>query len=283
MATLDPDLTLHPTSHTDTQLPAGTTGQGYITASTRHLRDRLGPSSDEISRDRHTEAWVLHTPGGLARLWSGASSSAPGDQRWLIISATVDVLPRVSKAVHGSTVDFPRGALPHFTESTLHGFGNAYLGYLYRRMKAESARPHMFDRSSPHFLTQQHRPQQINNALLKLAQVLHHYEWAYASDTERTEWAGMQRPAPGTGLPYWKARNRWLYTPIKTRRHPDGGDPDLPAMLRALADTARANRDSLIQAVPELDLALYDEHEHTLRALADIRIPGPDALRFAPV
>jgi hypothetical protein len=49
---------------------------------------------------------------------------------------------------------------------------------------------------------------------------------------------------------------------------------------RALADSARSHRDLLLEKAPERDLVLHNEHEQTLRALADVSIAGPDALQF---
>ncbi|EWM19641.1 hypothetical protein [Kutzneria sp. 744] len=281
MTLLHPDLSIDTTTHPDSPPATGLTGLGHITSSVRQLRDRLGPSCDRLTPDRDTEVWVLHTPAGLAQLRAGTTDRDPTDdveRQWLILADTDDVLPWVYAAVRGSTAEFPSAALPHFTEATLHGFGYAYLGYLYLRMNAETRRPHQLDRTAPDFRTHLHRPRQINTMLLQLAELLHHYEWAHASATEREEWSHMHRPTPSEGLRYWKARNRWLYPPATGSRH---GNPDLPGMLRALADAARDNRDSLLERAPEMDLVLHDEHERTLRALAGIPIPGLDALQFA--
>jgi hypothetical protein len=281
MAVLHTDLSIDTTPH-PAPPTAGMTGRGYLTASVRHLRDLLGASHRELGPDRESESWVLHTPAGVALLWAGTSDrDSAGEQevprRWLILAGTDDVLPWVYKAVHGSVEAFPSAALPHFTEATLHGFGNAYLGYLYLRMIAEDGRRGL-DRAAPEYLTHLRRPRQLNTMLLRLSDVLHGYEWAHASMAERAEWCGMQRPRPGSGLRDWKARNRWLYP---SGRAPFGGYPDLPGGLRALADGARDDRGWLLEIAPEMDLVLHDEHEQTLRALADIPIPGLDALQFA--
>lgn len=222
------------------------------------------------------------TPAGITRLRPDVSDRDPAvehdvQRRWLIFADSFDVLPWVYAAVHRSVSTFPTAAFPHFTEATLHGFGSAYLHYLYLRMDAETDRRDQLDRTAPDFLTHLRRPRQLNTMLLQLAETLHDYEWAHASQAEREEWARMQRPTPSEGLRYWKTRSRWLY-PSATGPH--DGDPDLPGRLRALADAARDNRDSLLEVAPEMDLVLHDEHEQTLRALADIPIPGLDALQF---
>lgn len=285
MAVLHPDLSIDTTAHPAPPPDIAMTGRGYITTSVQQLRDRFGPSHHRFTPDVDTAVWGLHTPAGPAHLWAGTAFSDPADERdverrWLIHASSDEVLPWVYKAVHGSTGTFPTGAFSHFTEATLHGFGYTYLGYLYLRMNAEIQRRDQLDRTASDFRTHLHRPRQLNGMLIKLADVLHHYEWAHASETERAEWSCMQRPTPSQGLRYWKARNRWLYEPVMTQRHPHGGDPDLPGMLRALADSARSHRDLLLEKVPELDLVLHNEHEQTLRALADIPIAGPDALQF---
>lgn len=286
MALQHPDLSIDTSADPDPPPTTGLIALGHLTSSVHHLRDRLGPPQPGLAPDGATETWVLHTPVGAAHLWPGTTAAAEDDvDRWWLILTTTDgirpleygVLPWVYKAVHGSTAAFPTAALPHFTEATLHAFGRAYLDYLYLRMNAEERRRDQFDRSAPDFLTHLRRPRQLNTMLLQLADVLHHYEWAYASQAEREEWANMPRPTPREGLRYWKARSRWLYPPAGGLH----GDPDLPGMLRALADTARENRASLLELVPEMDLVLHDEHEQTLRALADIPIPGLDALQFA--
>ncbi|OLF13491.1 hypothetical protein [Actinophytocola xanthii] len=287
MAVLNPDLSIDTSADPHTPPATGLICLGYLTSSVHHLRDRLGPSQLGLAPDGVTEAWVLHTPAGAAHLWAGTTAVAEEldvERRWLILAATDDLLPGVYgvlpwgyKAVHGSTAAFPTAALPHFTEATLHGFGHAYLDYLYLRMDAETGRRDQLDRTAPDFPTHLRRPRQINTMLLQLAEVLHHYEWAHASEAEREAWAGMQRSTPSEGLRYWKARNRWLYPPATGPHH---SDPDLPGMLRALADTARDNRDSQLTVTPETDLALHDEHEQTLRALADVPIQGLDALQF---
>ncbi|MFL6124260.1 hypothetical protein [Actinophytocola sp.] len=286
MAVLHPDLSIHTTAHSAPPPDTGMTGRGYITASVAQLRDRFGRSHHQLAPDGDTEVWGLHTPAGLVYLRAGTAFSDPTDERdvqhrCLIHATSDDVLPWVYKAVHGSTTAFPTGAFSHFTEATLHDFGYAYLGYLYLRMNAEIQRRDQLDRTASDFRTHLHRPRQLNGMLIKLADVLHHYEWAHASETERTAWSRMQRPTPREGLRYWKARNRWLYKPVTSERHPRGGDPDLPGMLRALADSARSHRGQLLEKVPELDLVLHNEHEQTLRALADIPIPGLDALQFS--
>ncbi|MGW4527794.1 hypothetical protein [Amycolatopsis sp. NPDC004378] len=286
MTVLHPDLSIDTTANQDPPTDAGLTGRGYITTTVRQLRERFGSSHYGLAPDLDSEFWVLETPAGPAHLWAGTAPSDPDDERdvqrrWLILAATDDVLPWVYAAVHGSTAAFPTGALPHFTEATLHGFGHAYLGYLYQRMNAETQRRDQLDRSAPDFRTHLHRPRQINGMLIQLAEVLHHYEWARASETERAEWSRMQRPAPSEGLRYWKARSRWLYGPPYSEFLAHRGNPDLPGMLRALADTAREHRPLLREKVPVLDFALHAEHEQTLRALADIPIPGLDALQFS--
>ncbi|QRP47959.1 hypothetical protein [Amycolatopsis sp. FDAARGOS 1241] len=81
-------------------------------------------------------------------------------------------------------------------------------------------------------------------------------------------------PDAQRGLRYWAARNRWLYAPQPSEFPAHRGNPDLPGMLRALADTAREHLPLLRETVPELDFALHAEHERTLRAPADIPIPG---------
>lgn len=289
MAVLNPDLSIDTSPDPDTPPTTGLICLGYLTSSVQRLRDRLGPSQPGPAPDGVTEIWVLHTPAGPAHLWPSFGPTDPAGQRdverrWLILTTTAGIRPWgygvlawVYKAVHGSTAAFPTAALPHFTEATLHGFGSAYLDYLYLRMDAESRRRDQLDRTAPDFLTHLRRPQQINTMLLQLAEVLHDYEWAHASQAERSEWARMQRPTPGEGLRYWKTRSRWLYS---TATGPHDGDPDLPGRLRALADTARENRASLREGAPERDFVLHDEHEQTLRALADIPIPGLDALQL---
>ncbi|HET6285705.1 MAG TPA: hypothetical protein VFG15_03005 [Amycolatopsis sp.] len=289
MAVLHPDLSLDTTAQPD-QLPHEATmiRRGFITTTVRRLRDLLGPPHPNFPLDPTTEVWVLRTPAGPAYLWAG---TRPGDadsddgldleRQWLILAPADDVLPWIYKAVHGFTDDFPSsGALPYFTEATAYGFGTAYLGYLYQRMEAEEARRPDLDCAAQNFRTQFWRPKQLNTMLITLADVLNHYAWSRADETTRAEWSSMQRPTPGEGLQHWKSRNRWLYRPIKTARYPQGGDPDLPAMLRALADAAREKRDALREAVPDMDVELHDEHERTLRALADVPDPGLDILQF---
>lgn len=283
MTVLYPDLSIDTTEVPALPPDTGMTVHGHITTSHHQLCDRFGQPDRRFTPHRNAAEWILHTPAGRVDLRRGDEvSDSAGDRdvegRWLILAASDDVLPWIYKAVHGTTAAFPAVALPHFSEATLHGFGHAYLAYLYLRMKAETERRDQLDRTAPGFHTDLHRPRQINRMLIKLADVLLHHEWAHATEAERIQWSGMQRPAPSEGLRYWKARNRWLYEPVKTGRYPHGGDPDLPGMLRALADTARAHRDRLLAKAPELDFALYDEHEQTLRALADTPIPGLDAL-----
>ncbi|GAA2678956.1 MULTISPECIES: hypothetical protein [Actinosynnema] len=287
MAVLNPDLSIDTIADPDTPPATGLICVGYLTSSVHQLRDRLGPPQLGLAPDCVTDAWILRTPVGAAHLWAGTAAMAEeldAERRWLILATTdgirpwgYGVLPWVYKAVHGSTAAFPTAALPHFTEATLYGFGHAYLDYLYLRTDAESRRRDQLDRTAPDFPTHLRRLQQLNTMLLQLAEALHDYEWAHAGQADRAEWARMQRPTPNEGLRYWKARSRWLY-PSTTGPH--DGDPDLPGRLRRLADTARDNRDSLLEIAPERDLVLHDEHEQTLRALADIPIPGMDALQF---
>ncbi|MEU7480495.1 hypothetical protein AB0A63_31270 [Lentzea sp. NPDC042327] len=289
MAVLNPDLSIDTSDDPETPPTTGLIGVGYLTSSVHQLRDRLGPSQLGHAPDGVTETWVLHTPAGTAHLWASTSPADPADEgdvarRWLILTTTdgiqpwsYGVLPWVYKAVDGSTEAFPTAALPHFTEATVFAFGHAYLDYLYLRMDAETGRRDQLDRSAPDFRTHLRRPRQLNTMLLQLADVLHDYEWAHASRAERAAWARMQRPTPSEGLRYWKTRSRWLYP---SGSGPHDGDPDLPGRLRALADTARENRASLLEIAPEMDLDLHDENEQTLRALADILIPGLDVLRF---
>ncbi|MFI6029501.1 hypothetical protein [Amycolatopsis magusensis] len=287
MAVLNPDLSIDTSADPDTPPATGLIGLGYLTSSVHQLRDRLGADQRGLAPDGVTETWILHTPAGAAHLWASTTAVAEEldvERRWLILTTTdgiqpvsFGVLPWVYKAVHGSTAAFPTATLPHFTEATLHGFGHAYLDYLYLRMDAETGRSDQLDRAAPDFLTHLRRPRQLNTMLLNLAEVLHNYEWSQASQAERVEWARMQRPTPGEGLRYWKARSRWLY-PSATGPH--DGDPDLPGRLRGLADAARENRHSLLEVAPERDFVLHDEHEQTLRALADIPIPGLDLLQF---
>lgn len=283
MAVLYPDLSIDTTLHPDplTGLPS----RGHLTTSAANLRDRLGPGRHEIGPDRG-EGWDLHTPAGITRLRPDVSVRDHAAEhevlrRWLIFADSFDVLPWVYAAVHRSVSTFPAAAFPHFTEATLHGFGSAYLHYLYLRMEAETGRRDQLDRTAPDFLTHLRRPRQLNTMLLQLAEVLHDYEWAHASQAEREEWARMQRPTPSEGLRYWKARSRWLYGPPYSEFQARRGNPDLPGMLRALADTAREHRPLLREKAPVLDFALHAEHEQTLRALADIPIPGPDAIEFS--
>lgn len=284
MAALHPDLSIDP-EPCSTPV-TGLTSHGHIQTSYHALRERFGEPDRRFPHRRNTGVWVLDTPAGrvnLRRVNEVPDSAGDRDveSAWMILATTDAVLPWIYKAVTGSTATFPAGARQHFSESTLQSFANAYVDYLYLRMHAElEARPWLL-RSAPDFWTHFRRPQQLNNMLLAVAQVVHHYEWWLASPAERQAWSGMGKPVRSSGQPelvHWRQVNRWLYSPIPTTQYPAGGDPDLPGMLRGLADTARGHRPELRELNPDMDFALHEEHEQTLRALADTPIPGIDAL-----
>jgi hypothetical protein len=285
MAILRSDLTIDPTP-CSTEVP-GLTGHGHIQASYHHLRDRFGQPDRRSRPHRTTAAWTVDTPAGWVVLCrpSDMPSSAGGRDDtlpWMIMATTDAALPWIYKAVTGSTATFPAGARTHFSESTLESFVNGYRDYLHLRMDAELERRPLLDRSASDFWTAFRRPQQLNHMALEVAEVLHHYAWSQASTAEREAWAAMGRPTPGPArddLAHMRAVGRWLYSPIKTEQNPHGGDPDLPGMLRALADTAQRHRPLLREQSREMDFALHAEHEQTLRALADTPIPGIDALQ----
>jgi hypothetical protein len=284
MAAVRPDLSIDP--EPSSASVTGLTGQGHIRTSYHALRERFGEPDRRFPHLRNTGVWVLDTPAGYVNLRRGTEVPGSAGDRdvesaWMIMATTDAVLPWIYKTVTGSTATFPAGARRHFSESTLASFANAYIDYLYVRMKAElEARPQL-DRSAPDFWTHFRRPQQLNNKLLAVAEVVHHYEWWLASPTERAAWAGMGKPVRSSGqseLAHWREVNRWLYAPIATKQYRHGGDPDLPGMLRRLADTALDHRAELRKLHPDMDFELDSEHEQTLRALADTPIPGIDAL-----
>jgi hypothetical protein len=293
MAQLRPDLSVDPTVSLDlspcARVTPGLTGHGQIRTSYHRLRECFGQPDRQNKLHRNAGVWALDTPAGAVHLMRFEQTPhSAGDRdieaQWAIRAANAAVLPWIYKIVTGTTATFPTGALPYLTEVTVNSLTNAYLDYLYLRMLAETDRRPALDRAAPDFWTQFRRSDQINKMLIALAAVLHHYEWSQTSAVDRAKWSAMDRPAARMSgnhleLESWRQCGRWLYEPVRTGQHPHGGNPDLPGMLRALADTAQEHRPMLRDRVPDLDFALHAEHEQTLRALADADIPVLYAVR----
>lgn len=252
---------------------------------TATVHSRLGCPEVAIRREGgHADGgvWHIDTPAGRAHLHDPLTLVAPG--RWDIAGETAGVLPWLVKILTGTTAHFPAAVPEWFSEHNRETYTAAYRDYLCLRYSATKDALNDLDRAASAYGTHRHLPYVLNSAANDVSRIIFRHQWRHADTETRRAWAAMGKPPADpaqSNLQQWLRRGRWLFagsSDMPAPGQPDNLADDLRKAAEIAADTAAELLGDDLPGGPSPLRDFQQEHEQTLRALADTTVPGLDAL-----